>query len=143
MKSGFSTWSDRYDSVIDDLFAVQENIAQKSLQALKVRLEGDADLCSNRRTGNPEAYRLYLMGQFHLQQLNPAHLPRARDAFEQALELEPNYAPAYAGLARYFTKSGHFGVAPPGELFPKRMPLPCERWNSTRSFRKRTRLWAK
>ena len=119
VSDGFSIWSDRYDSVMDDIFAVQEDIAQKLLRTLKVRLGGESDLCSNRRTGNPEAYKLYLVGQFHLQQMNPAHLPRALEAFEQALELDANYAPAHAGIARYFIKLAHFGVAAPGELFAK------------------------
>ena len=113
---GFSIWSDRYDSVMDDIFAVQEDIAQKLLRALKVQLEGDAGLLSNRRTGNAEAYRFYLVGQFHLQQLNPAHLPKALEAFEQALALDAGYAPAHAGIARYFVKLAHFGMVTPGEV---------------------------
>lgn len=119
VSDGFSVWSDRYDGVLDDIFAVQEDIAQKLLQALKVRIEGEGDFRSNRRTGNQEAYRLYLLGQFHLQQINPAHLPDALEAFEQALALDPSYAPAHAGIARYFARLGHFGMAPPGELFPR------------------------
>ena len=119
VSDGFSIWADRYDSVMDDIFAVQEDITQKVLSALKVRLEGEADLCSNRRTGNAEAYKLYLVGQFHLQQMNPAHLPKAMEAFERALELEPDYAPAYAGMARCYTKTAHFGLSAPGELFAK------------------------
>lgn len=116
---GFSIWSDRYDSVMDDIFAVQEDIAQKLLRALKVQLDGDAGLLSNRRTGNAEVYRFYLVGQFHLQQLNPAHLPKALEAFEQALALDASYAPAHAGIARYFVKLAHFGMATPGEAYSR------------------------
>jgi serine/threonine protein kinase/Tfp pilus assembly protein PilF len=119
VSDGFSIWSDRYDGVLDDIFGVQEDIAQKLIQALKVRIEGEGDLRSNRRTGSQEAYRLYLLGQFHLQQMNPAHLPAALEAFERALALDASYAPAHAGIARYFTRLGHFGMAPPGELFPR------------------------
>lgn len=116
---GFSIWSDRYDSVMDDIFAVQEDIAQKLLRALKVQLEGDAGLLSNRRTGNADVYRFYLVGQFHLQQLNPAHLPKALEAFEQALALDPEYAPAHAGIARYFVKLAHFAMVTPGEAYTR------------------------
>jgi serine/threonine protein kinase/tetratricopeptide (TPR) repeat protein len=119
VSNGFSIWSDRYDSVMDDIFMVQEDIAQKLLLALKVRLEGETGFCSNRRTGDPEAYKLYLVGQFHLQQNSPAHLPKAFGAFEQALKLDANYAPAHAGIARYFTRLAYFAKAPPGELFAK------------------------
>jgi serine/threonine-protein kinase len=120
IEDGFPMWSDRYDSVMDDIFDVQEDIAHKLANALKVQLlEGDAELFANRRTGNMEVYKLYLQGQYHLQQLNPAHLDKARAAFEQTLVQDPDYAPAHAGIARYYSKLAFFGMVTPELVLPK------------------------
>ena len=117
---GYPMWSERYDGVVDDIFQVQEDIASKLVSALRLRLlEGDADLFANRRTGNMEVYRLYLQGQYHLQQLNPVHLEKARVAFEHALALDSDYAPAHAGIARVYSKVAFFGMVTPEQVLPQ------------------------
>ena len=112
---GYSLWSGRYDAVLDDLFAVQDDITRQLVDALKIHLE--TGVYQRRRTENQEAYKLYLRGQFHLQQLNPAHLPLASAAFEEAFSLDQDYAPARVGMARYYTRMAHFGLMPSHAAF--------------------------
>ncbi|MEO7142766.1 MAG: protein kinase [Bryobacteraceae bacterium] len=116
VEDGFPLWSDRYDDELDDIFRVQEDIADKVVSALKLTLlEPRANLFA-KRPPNMEVYKLYLQGQYFIHQLNPASLAKGRDCFDQALKLDPGYAPAYAGLARYYTKVAFFGMVAPTEV---------------------------
>jgi serine/threonine-protein kinase len=120
VEDGFPLWSDRYDDELNDIFRVQDEIAHKVVSSLKVTLlDCGADLFANRRTGNMEVYKLYLQGQYHIHQLNPASLDKGRICFEEALKLDPTYAPAHAGVARYYSKIAFFGMSPPLEVLPK------------------------
>jgi TolB-like protein/Tfp pilus assembly protein PilF len=101
-------WSERYDREMTDVFAIQDDISQAITNALKVKFA-----VPQRRTGNVQAFQSYLKGLYWYQRYTPENLIRAKDSFEQAIELDPGYAPAYAGLAVFY-----FGV---GALSIKRM----------------------
>jgi serine/threonine protein kinase/Flp pilus assembly protein TadD len=93
--NGFHLWSERYDRQMEDIFDVQDEIARAITERLKVTLgEG-----IRRSTKNLEAYELYLKGRHHWHQRSPATLRVAIQSFRQAIELDPGYALAYAGLA--------------------------------------------
>jgi TolB-like protein/cytochrome c-type biogenesis protein CcmH/NrfG len=106
-------WSEKYDRELDDIFAVQDDIAQSVVHELRERLLGkpvegaaaakviaEVQAASKGRSDNPEAYRLYLQGQFFRDHLNREATTRAVECYEQALKLDPDYALALAGLSR-------------------------------------------
>ncbi len=98
---GASLWAGTFDEKFTDVFAVQDAISQKVADALALRLTGDEKQRLTRRyTDNIEAYQLYLTGQYHLNKLIPAEVRSAIDFFQQAVDLDPNYALAYFGLAQ-------------------------------------------
>src|SRR5260370_33477030 len=68
---------------------------------------------------NPEAYQLYLKGRYFWYKLKPEAMQKAIEYFQQALEKDPAYAPAYAGLADSYNILAFFSVFPPREVMPK------------------------
>jgi serine/threonine protein kinase len=94
-RNGFQLWSERYDRQMEDIFDVQDEIARAIAERLKVTLGEKA----RRGTDNLDAYELYLKGRHHWHQRSPATLRLAIQCFEQAIEKDPRYALAYAGLA--------------------------------------------
>jgi serine/threonine protein kinase/TolB-like protein/Flp pilus assembly protein TadD len=97
--SGYQVWSDTYERNVRDIFKVQDEISAAVVEALKLRLVSPGPQLAERRTANPEAYDQYLRGK-HLFQLGDYDgLLAARAAYRRAIELDPNFAPAFAGLA--------------------------------------------
>ncbi len=112
-------WSERYDREIEDIFAIQDEIARAIADRLKVSLEDGADtLLVKPHTENLEAYQLYLKGRSLLYKRGPA-IPRGLECFNQALALDPDYALAHAGLADGNTTLGYYGFAPGKETMPQ------------------------
>jgi len=99
--NGYQLWSDRYDREMTDVFAVQDDIAQAIVTTLEVKLTHDKPIAV-RKTANIEAYHAYLRGRHYYAKLNPADLMRGRQCFQEAIALDPSFAPAYAGLAIVF-----------------------------------------
>jgi serine/threonine protein kinase/Tfp pilus assembly protein PilF len=95
VNSGFHLWSERYDRQMKDIFDVQDEIARAIAERFKVTLCGGAQ----RTTQNLEAYELYLKGRHYWHQRLPATVRLAIECFERAINLDPQYALAYAGLA--------------------------------------------
>jgi serine/threonine protein kinase/Flp pilus assembly protein TadD len=95
---GYQLWSERYDRQADDVFAIQEEIAQSVTGALQVVLsERDKDALQARRAASLEAYELYLRGRRVLNSLR--QLRSALPLFERAIQIDPGFALAHAGLA--------------------------------------------
>jgi serine/threonine-protein kinase len=112
--NGFHIWSDRYDRELDDVFAIQDEIAAAIVEKLRVRLVGEADRALVRRhTDNIEAYDFYLKGQYYAHNYTPEALAKSKEYFERAVRQDPDYALAYAGLAFYYGALGWFGLQPP------------------------------
>jgi adenylate cyclase len=100
-RTGGHIWAERYDRKFADIFDLQDEISRAIVEALKVRiLPSEIATLSQRPTDNPEAYRFYLMGRGFF---NRGHTKRllklARQIFAKALEIDPLYARAHAGLA--------------------------------------------
>ena len=107
---GYHLWSERYDREMDDVFSVQDEIADAVVGQLKVKLLGVADApLAKRPTDDLEAYHLSLKGRYHLNQRTEDALNRGIQFFEDALARDPNYAGAYAGLADGYTLLGPGG----------------------------------
>ena len=118
VKDGFQLWSKRFDAELEDVFAVQDEIAHAVAEALKVKLVEET---SEQREPNFEAYNLYLQGKYCLYQFNPAAVEKARVCFEQALEIDPAYARARAGLAHYHNRLAFFNAMVPTQALAHAM----------------------
>ena len=97
--TGYQVWSDTYERNVRDIFKVQDEISAAVVDALKLRLSSPGPQLAERRTASPEAYDQYLRGKHFYQLGNYEGLLAARDAYRRAIELDPNFAPAFAGLA--------------------------------------------
>jgi tetratricopeptide (TPR) repeat protein len=113
-------WSETYDRELEDIFAVQDDIAQAVVKELRAALLGGRSAASSSpavkeevraagkgRGENVETYRLYLQGRFFEDRFTREDTERALDYYSQALKIDPNYALAWAGIARaYFDQAG-------------------------------------
>jgi serine/threonine-protein kinase len=106
-------WSETYDRAMTDIFAIQSEVARRIADSLKARIS-DTELSMIRRrpTENVEAHRLYLRGRFLWNRRNRDALKRAAASFERAIQLDPEYAPAHAGLADTWLLLGAYGYRP-------------------------------
>ncbi|CAN5589514.1 adenylate/guanylate cyclase domain-containing protein [soil metagenome] len=120
VSDGASLLSEEFRERFTDVFAVQETISQKIAEALALRLkpEGQRRL-TKRYTDNVAAYQLYLTGRFHWNKFTPPEQEKSIGYFEQAVQIDPNYALAYHGLAAAYIALGMTGVRPSTEMFPK------------------------
>jgi TolB-like protein/DNA-binding SARP family transcriptional activator len=98
-ENGYQIWSAEYDRELEDVFAVQDEIARAIAGALEMKLVGGAGTPAARRSPNVEAYDLYLRGVFLRNKLTNEGLSRAVDYFDRAIQLDSGYALAYAGKA--------------------------------------------
>ena len=97
---GYHLWSETYDRKLTDVFAVQDEIATAVVSALKLKLKLLlAPSSKDGLTANPEAYNQYLLGRQFFFRGNWEDYRRAMQAYRKAVELDPTYAPAWAGLA--------------------------------------------
>jgi adenylate cyclase len=98
--NGYHLWSERYDRQLEDVFAIQDEIAGNIVRALRVVLgEDEKRAIEKAPTENVQAYEYYLRGRQIEHQFRRTALQYARRMFERAIEIEPNFARAYAGIA--------------------------------------------
>src|SRR5688572_2953601 len=98
--NGLQLWSERYDREIEDVFAIQDEIAQNIVKALRVVISEDEKKAIEKvATDNVQAYDYYLRGRTYFHQHRRTSLEFARKMFTRAIEVDPNYARAYAGIA--------------------------------------------
>jgi len=109
---GSHLWSERYDRDMTDVFAIQDEIGQAISQALQVRL------APRTRVMNVEAWEHWLKGVHYRARNTPDGAAKAKEHFEQALAIDPNYAQAYSGLALCYYVLTLMGVRPVGEMRP-------------------------
>jgi DNA-binding winged helix-turn-helix (wHTH) protein/tetratricopeptide (TPR) repeat protein len=100
LKTGKTIWSGKFDEHFTDIFGVQDSISEQVAGALALRINGtERQRLRKRCTENTEAYQLYLMGLFFWKKRTKDGLNKAIVYFQQAIEKDPSYALAYAGLA--------------------------------------------
>ncbi len=98
--SGFHLWSETFDRPLDDIFAIQNDIAKQIVAALELKLGGGKEVAiATAPTSDIRAYELYLLGRHNWHQRTPDSLERALDMFEQAIALDDEFALAYTGIA--------------------------------------------
>ena len=112
---GYQLWSARYDRTMDDIFAVQDEIARAVVKELQVRLLGSTDRpLVVRPTDNLEAYACYMQGRHY--RFSRYNTTKARQCFEEAVRLDPTFAAAWAGIAEAVLLTGIFQYQPPREV---------------------------
>jgi TolB-like protein len=123
VKDGFHLWSDTYDRELDNVFAIQDEIAQAILTELKATLLGDEQIASTQT--ETAAYENYLLARQRIYERNEASLNRAVGLLNEAIEVDPNYAPAYAqlGIATMLLSDENYGSLPNSEAGEKALSL--------------------
>ncbi len=113
-------WADTYDRKLNDIFAVESEIAKAIAETLQAKLSGsEQHAIAARPTENTEAHQLYLKGRFFWNKRTAADLRKSIDYFNQAIATDPKYALAYAGVAdAYVLLPGYTGGAP-RDCYPK------------------------
>jgi hypothetical protein len=103
-QTGSQLWADTYDRKLSDIFSVESEIAKGIADALQAKLTGrEEQALAVKPTNNPEAYDAYLRGlaiQTRFATLSPDPLRKVIGFFERAVQLDPNFAPAWAQLSR-------------------------------------------
>lgn len=118
--SGCYLWSGTIDRTLDNIFAVQEEVAHTVAEHLKRELAGGVQSRNVRRPmENMAAYNLYLQGRYHLNQRTEEGLRKAVEFFEKAIVENAQYAQAYSGLSDAYGLLGHYGVLAPAEVWTK------------------------
>jgi len=114
-EDGFPLWSETFDRKMDEIFVIQDEIAQKVAQALEVTLLGDSRAAPD---VDPESYAAYLRGLHFLRQRGPDNVRRSADFFKEAVELDPNNAAAWSTLAFAYADQISFGILSREEFMP-------------------------
>ncbi len=117
---GYHLWSQRFDRDLVDVFAVQDEIAGSVVSMLKGRLAADsrAALIAP-HTHDLDAYGFYLEGRYHWNKRTEDELKKSVGCFEHAIDRDPGYAQAYAGMADAYITLGTYGAMPPKDVMPR------------------------
>jgi len=111
-------WADQYDRELVDVFAIQSEVAQEVARALQATLaSGEKERIERRPTENFEAYNSYLKGRYFWEKRGQG-LDKGLEYFRRALEIDPEYALAYAGLSDCYALLAFYGLRSPVELLP-------------------------
>jgi len=94
---GYHLWSETYDRKLENIFAVQDEIATAVVEALKITLLGET--AATIKEANPEAYALFLQGRYLYNEASKENLAKSVAVYQRAIDIDPNYAPVWAGLA--------------------------------------------
>ncbi|MCI0420014.1 MAG: tetratricopeptide repeat protein [Acidobacteria bacterium] len=120
VRDGTLLWADSFDGKFTDIFTVQDTISEQVAGALLLRLSGEErQRLTKRHTQNTEAYQLYLKGRYHWNKRTADGIWKALAHFRQAIEEDPGYALAYAGLADCYAVLSYYTNTPPKESFPR------------------------
>jgi eukaryotic-like serine/threonine-protein kinase len=105
-------WAETYDREMQDVFAIQSDVAKAIAVALKAKFSpAEKERIEKKQTENTEAYQLYLKGRFYWNKRTVPDLQKSIEYFNQAIEKDPNYALAYAGLANSYVILPAFGLS--------------------------------
>jgi serine/threonine protein kinase/cytochrome c-type biogenesis protein CcmH/NrfG len=129
---GYHLWAESYDRTLDDIFAVQDDIAQSVVKALRATLLGeevDSDAsgaakaevaqAARGRGVNPEAHRIYLQGRYFVDRFTREDVLRGIEYLQKAIEIDPGHALAWAELSRAYAAQAGYGWGPHAEGYAK------------------------
>ncbi|MBV9612122.1 MAG: protein kinase, partial [Acidobacteriaceae bacterium] len=124
-EAGIAVWAAQFDERKRDILKLEDSLAEQVAYALVPQLTGEERLQVSRSgTSNALAHQAYLRGRWHWNRSagDQAELTHALVCFSQAIDLDPNYARAHAGLADYYVRLGLWGGLPPSESFAAAIP---------------------
>ncbi|HEU4479393.1 MAG TPA: winged helix-turn-helix domain-containing protein [Pyrinomonadaceae bacterium] len=113
-RDGKQLWAGQFDEKLNDIFAVQDSISERVAAALRIQLGQ-----KKRNTENVEAYDLYMRGQYHAQNLTRAETDKGIAYFQQAIQIDPNYARPHIGQARAYLAMALTSGLPSEQVVPK------------------------
>lgn len=117
---GIHVWSERYEMRLEDIFAIQDEISWAIAKAMRGCLaRGPHERLVRPPTANMDAYELYLLGRHEWNRQTRSGLREACQCFEKAIEADPNFALAHAGVADAYRMLAVWGSAAPHEMMPK------------------------
>ena len=120
VENGWQRWGAQYRRKVEDIFAMEQDIANEICEKLRLKLAtGKQNLLARRYTENVEAYHLYLKGRFYWGKRTEEALYKGIQYFHQAIELDPTYALAYAGLAEGYVPLAVYCHLAPKDACPK------------------------
>jgi serine/threonine protein kinase/Tfp pilus assembly protein PilF len=113
-------WARSYERDLRDVLVLQDEVAQAIANELKIELtsRGQVRLASSRPV-DPEAYETYLKGRYYSSKRTEKDLKKSIEYFQQAIKKDPDYAPAYSGMADAYTLLGYRGILPSNEALPR------------------------
>ena len=119
-RNGDQLWGQRYDRKLTDLVALQNEIGYDVSHKLRARLSGaDEQKLAKSYTKNAEAYQLYLKGRYHWYKSTAEDSSKAREYFQQAIDVDPSFALAYSGLADVYGRASALGQVRPEDGWPR------------------------
>jgi serine/threonine protein kinase/TolA-binding protein len=120
VKDNKRLWGGQYNRKSADILNLQGEIAREISEKLRPKLTGEEkERLNKRQTENAEAYQLYLQGRYYWHKFTDEALIKSGEYFQRAIEKDPNYALAYAGLADSYAAMAFFGQIPPKQAWPK------------------------
>ncbi|MGI9068544.1 MAG: tetratricopeptide repeat protein [Pyrinomonadaceae bacterium] len=120
VSDGRPLWAGKFDEKFTEIFTVEDLISERVAEALALNLTGaEKKQLAKRYTENTEAYQLYLKGSYFRRKYTKEGFEKSIQYFEQALNKDPAYAPAYAGLAQTYNRLGVTGLWPANEACQK------------------------
>ncbi len=117
-KDGSTVWSQTYDRPMKDVFAMQDEIAQSIANALRVQVGPGSASASKRTTSSIEAYNAFLKGKYQANLYSRQGMQKSIEYFEECLRLDPEYAPALAGLSSTYSLLGYYNTLPSDVAWP-------------------------
>jgi serine/threonine protein kinase/Tfp pilus assembly protein PilF len=120
VKGNSTRWADKFDENFTDVLELEDTISERVAKSLLPQLTGEEKRRLDKRgTNSPEAYEAYLRGRFFWNQFVPEAFPKAIESFQKAVELDPNYALAYVGIADFYNWACIYGLFPTVVSIPK------------------------
>jgi TolB-like protein/Flp pilus assembly protein TadD len=111
-------WAEQYDRKMSDLMATQREIATTLTQKLQLKLSGNETGIAKKYTNNNEAYQLYLKGRYYWAKRSKDEMFKAVDSYKHAIDLDPNFALAYAAMAEVYNSMAKDPDVPPKDAVP-------------------------
>ncbi len=120
LATGSRLWGEQYTRQLSDVIPLQKEISLRISEKLRLKLSGaDEQKLKRNTTADPEAYTLYLKGRYFWNKRSEEGMRKAISYFQQAIDRDPGYALAYAGLADAYNLGDDWGSTPPSESFPR------------------------
>jgi len=112
-------WGEQYERKMSDLLGLQRDITTTIIQKLQLKLTGNEKAITKKYTDNNEAYQFYLNARFHFARRTKEDIYKSIDLYQQAVDLDPNFALAYSALAESWSVIPSYPYASPAECYPK------------------------